>query len=190
MGEAQYRADKEFTTVDSRVWDRLPGVQSPVLLLDGSLVRGRCRGQQGRGVDGSQPRAPRATAPRPPHSLPRTWVAHSLAVRPPACPQDTPVPPINAVLIAEQLPDARVAYFDGWGHGLVVGEAGARLAAMTADFLAGREPEASFVVPKVASAAAAPAPSATPGAPASAAASAGAAAAALAVLLGAAALLA
>lgn len=39
VGEAQYIADTDFTTKDSRVWDRLPGVKSPVLLMDGALVR-------------------------------------------------------------------------------------------------------------------------------------------------------
>lgn len=35
--QLQYLADKRFTTEDSTVWDRLPSVTSPVLLLDGAL---------------------------------------------------------------------------------------------------------------------------------------------------------
>ncbi|PRW60265.1 Alpha beta hydrolase fold [Chlorella sorokiniana] len=96
--EGQYLADNNFTSVDSTVWDRLPSITQPVLLLDGSL--------------------------------------------------DTPVPPINARLIAGQLPDARVLYFDGWGHGLMVKEAGSRLAAITAQFLGGSEPPGAFAVQK------------------------------------------
>lgn len=100
------------------------------------------------------------------------------------------MPPINAVLIAEQLPDARVLYFDGWGHGLVVGEAGRRLAGATAQFLAGGEPDGSYV-PKKGVASDAPAPRAASAAPASAGArAAGPAAALAALLLGAAAMLA
>ncbi|KAL4420956.1 hypothetical protein ABPG77_004585 [Micractinium sp. CCAP 211/92] len=35
--EAQYLADKEFTTVDPTVWDALPGIDTPVLLVTGTL---------------------------------------------------------------------------------------------------------------------------------------------------------
>ena len=76
--------------------------------------------------------------------------------------QDAAGPPINARLIAGQLPDARVLYFDGWGHSLIVGEAGSRLANVTAQFLSGSEPEGAFAVPKAGAAGAvgaAPAPS-------------------------------
>lgn len=37
--QAQYLADKEFTTADSTVWDALPGIATPVLLVTGMLVR-------------------------------------------------------------------------------------------------------------------------------------------------------
>lgn len=105
------------------------------------------------------------------------------------------MPPINARLIAGQLPDARVLYFDGWGHGLVVEDAGSRLANITAQFLSGAEPEGSFAVTasgEAAGATAAPAPTPTQGAPANGAASnaAGTAAVLAAALVGAATLLA
>lgn len=35
--QAQYLADKEFTTADSTVWDALPGIATPVLLVTGML---------------------------------------------------------------------------------------------------------------------------------------------------------
>ena len=38
VAQAQYLADQNFTTTDSTVWDRLPSIAQPVLLLDGSLV--------------------------------------------------------------------------------------------------------------------------------------------------------
>lgn len=38
--QGQYEADNNFTSVDSTVWDRLPSIRQPVLLLDGSLVSG------------------------------------------------------------------------------------------------------------------------------------------------------
>ncbi|KAL4434204.1 hypothetical protein ABPG75_000645 [Micractinium tetrahymenae] len=34
---AQYLADKDFTTVDPTVWDALPGIENPVLLVTGTL---------------------------------------------------------------------------------------------------------------------------------------------------------
>lgn len=59
---------------------------------------------------------------------------------------DAPVPPVNAQLIGARLPGSKVLWFENWGHGLVVGEAGQRLAQATADFLAGKEPEGAFAV--------------------------------------------
>lgn len=37
---AQYEADVDFTTRDSQVWDALPSITTPVLLMAGEQVRG------------------------------------------------------------------------------------------------------------------------------------------------------
>lgn len=43
--QGQYEADNNFTSVDTTVWDRLPSIRQPVLLLDGSLVSGPDQGR-------------------------------------------------------------------------------------------------------------------------------------------------
>lgn len=196
MAEAQFIADQNFTTTDSTVWDRLPSIAQPVLLLDGSLV-GALPGE-GERRGGIEERAAggrlyvAAGWQGMQHDLMTPDYSFSRRL------QDAPVPPINARLIAGQLPDARVLYFDGWGHGLVVEEAGSRLANITAQFLSGSEPEGAFAVNAsgaaagtagTAGTAGAPDPTPTPSAPANGAA-AGSVAVLAAALAGAAALLA
>ena len=50
VAEAQFIADQNFTTTDSTVWDRLPSVTQPVLLLDGSLVGAYTGGWRGNNI--------------------------------------------------------------------------------------------------------------------------------------------
>lgn len=155
--EAQYLADKEFTTVDPTVWDALPGIDTPVLLVTGTLVGGGVGvpavgdGQAGRAATPCKLRRQPIWAVVCPTRLLPLRGSRSSEQRESACPlgslppspplpQDAVVPPVNTDLIAGQIPGAQVLRISGWGHGLVVGDAANQLAQAVDSFLGPGDP--------------------------------------------------
>lgn len=118
--QAQYEADTFFSTVDSTVWDALPNIENPVLLVQGAQVRRQRQPCSMLAVDG----ACFSTGPREP-ALPCFALP----------PQDVSVPPANLGLVADRIPGAQQLLIPDWGHALVIGSAAEQLAAAINKFL-------------------------------------------------------